>query len=59
MLRISFANNLSKKPLLLIDGAEFVEFGIGSGSLCEDEIVRRSTFKNSNGIMYYLTLNAR
>ena len=59
MLKTGSATRASKNLLSSMDVAEVDEFGVGSGSDHEDEMVGRSLSKNLNGATGYLIPNAR
>ena len=59
MIKKSFATRLLKNLLLLIDVAEVDEVDVGSGCDCENKIVGRSSSKNSNRAISYLTSDTR
>ena len=59
MLRTSSATRSLKNSLLSLDIAEVDGVGIGNGGDCENETVERSSSKNLNGAIGYLTPDAR
>ena len=59
MLITSFIIRLPKNLLSSIDVTQSDEVDVSSDGDCEDEMVKRSAFKNLNKITNYLILEAR